>query len=138
MAIWAQLARTKCKAPKAKSRAASCLASRRRAAGHRRYWGASYPESLKWQDGDVLFCHLAHLCLLIPIFSFKNVLFFLMSYQHCCSYICLIITLFSSPQYHKVAFVRAVNQGSSETCEKWVGFNNIFISVLKTDWEEYD
>lgn len=68
----------------------------------------------------------------------QECIIFLMSYQHCGSYICLIITLFSSPQYHKVAFVRAVNQGSSETCEKWVGFNNIFISVLKTDWEEYD
>lgn len=100
--------------------------------------GVSYPESLKSQDGNVLFRHLVHLCLIIPIFSFKNVLFFLMSYQHCCPYVCLIITLFSSPQYHKVAFVRAVNQGSRETCEKWFVFNNIFISVLKTDWEEDD
>lgn len=119
MAVPGRLACMECKAPKAKW-SSCCLGSRRRAVGHRQCRGASYPESLKRQDGNVLFCHLAHLCLIIPIFSFKSVLYFLMSYQHCCSYICLIITLFTSPQYHKGAFVRAVNQGSSETCEKWV------------------
>lgn len=30
-----------------------------------------------------------------------------------------------SSQYHRVAFLRAVHQGSRETCEKWLLFNNI-------------
>lgn len=68
----------------------------------------------------------------------EGIIFLWISYQHRCSFLCLIMTLFSSPRYHKVAFVRAVNQGKSKTCEKWVGFSNIFISVLETDREEYD